>query len=52
MSAILLFLLLAVGMQAEDARPNILFCIADDASYAHFPRDPHSRVALHPQFRA
>ena len=36
MKALLLLLALAVSIQAEDARPNILFCIADDASYAHF----------------
>jgi len=36
-SALLLFLILAVSaFAAERARPNILFCIADDASYAHF----------------
>ena len=36
MRALCLLLLLAVAIRAEDARPNILFCIADDASYAHF----------------
>ena len=36
MKALLLLLALAGSIHAEDARPNILFCIADDASYAHF----------------